>query len=85
MRFCPWLQALCGRWRRRPPPPKETVTIMPTPRLPPIELRSFTPAELKEINRLSRAQPGQTMVARDGTEYVVQPNGSWKRSRHAVR
>lgn len=85
MRLAPWLQALCGRWRRRTPLPKQTVEYFPTPKLEP--QRIVSPERMRQLHkRLYRAgAPGTTMVMRDGSEYVVQKDGSWKRNDAARR
>lgn len=86
MRLCPWLQAICGRWRRRTPLPKQTVDYFPTPPLKHRETRQLTHAELKELRRqMGAGRPGATMLTRDGTEYLVQRDGSWKRKDAARR
>lgn len=84
MRLCPWLQALCGRWRKRAALPKQTVDYFPTPKLEPTRIISLE--RMRQLQRGIRAgRPGTTMVMRDGTEYVVQKDGSWKRNDAARR
>jgi len=84
VRLCPWLQTLCGRWRRRAPLPKASVEYFPTPKLEPRRIISLD--RMRQLQKQFRVgRPGTTMVMRDGAEYVVQKDGSWKRNDAARR
>lgn len=86
MKICPFFwRLLHGRWIRRPlPVPKQTVDYFPTPKLEPTRIVSLE--RMRQLQKQLRAgRPGTTMVMSDGTEYVVQKDGSWKRNDAARR
>lgn len=88
MKICPFFwRLLHGKWaRRRPAVPKQTVEYFPTPKLEPQHI--ISPERMRQLQKqFARAgsRPGTTMVMRDGSEYVVQKDGSWKRNDAARR
>ena len=87
MKICPFFwRLLHGQWRRRRPPPKQTVEFFPTPKLEPVQM--ISPERMRQLQKqFARAgrRPGTTVVMTDGSEYVVQKDGSWKRNDAARR